>query len=84
VAESIDRALAELRALRALRMRVKERRLDADDWAVVSAVLAKQIDEAEPGQEVLVFELAEEDGQSGEKAERSPGPQSSASRNRQR
>jgi len=83
VAESIDRALAELRALRALRVRAEERRLEADDWPVVKAVLAELIDKAEPGQEVVIFDLAEEDGQSGEQVERSPDPQRPASRNRQ-
>lgn len=52
------RRLAELRALRE---RVAQRRLEDNDWAVVSALAAAAIEEAEPGQEWVTIGFSEED-----------------------
>jgi len=52
------RRLAELRALRE---RVRQRRLQDADWAVVSALASKAIERAKPGQQWVSLELSEEE-----------------------
>lgn len=64
MAERIAPTLAELRALLG---RIDEHRLEADDWAVVDALVAGLLDQAEPGQEWLSIELSDEEDGSGRK-----------------
>jgi hypothetical protein len=59
--EAAERLAAELAELRALRKRVEHRRLEDADWAVVSALASKAIEQAEPGQQWVSLELSEEE-----------------------
>jgi hypothetical protein len=76
VAERIDLMLAELRALLG---RIDEHRLEADDWAVVDALVAELIEQAEPGKEWVVVELSEEEKDSGGKTCGAVGAEDSTS-----
>jgi len=58
MAEDIYRKLSDLRALLG---RIDQRRLEADDWAVVNALISEVIDQAEPGSEIVIIELSEEE-----------------------
>jgi hypothetical protein len=58
VAERIAPTLAELRALLG---RIEQRRLEPDDWAVVDGLLSEFIDQADPGQELVVIGRSEEE-----------------------
>lgn len=72
----------KLAELRALRERVRQRRLEDDDWAVVSALAAEAIEQAEPGQEWVTLEVSEEEKSLAEQtAERSASRTRRPSRN---
>jgi hypothetical protein len=60
--EQLKRRLAELRAVRG---RIDQRQLEADDWAVLGALLSKELERAEPGCESLIIEFSDEDDASG-------------------
>ena len=62
-----ERLAARLAELRAVLVRVEQRRLEADDWAVVNALLSELIDQAEPGQQqwLTIEPLDEEEASSG-------------------
>jgi hypothetical protein len=76
VAERIDRTLAELRALLG---RIDQHHLEADDWAVVDALVSELIDQAEPGRERLIVELSDEEKASGGKTGGAVGAEDSTS-----
>ena len=57
--DRVDRMLAELAERQALLGRVDQRRLEADDWAVLKALVTELITEAEAGNE-SVIELLDE------------------------
>jgi hypothetical protein len=48
---AIEAGRRELAALRALRERARQHRLEDGDWAVIRALITATIEEAEPGQE---------------------------------
>jgi hypothetical protein len=63
--EAAERLAAQLVELRATLERVKQRRLEAGDWAVVRALLSELIEQAEPGQQWVTIELSDEEEESG-------------------
>lgn len=56
-----ERLAAQLAELRAVLGRGEQRRLEADDWAVVNALLSELLGQAEPGQQWLTIEVSDEE-----------------------
>jgi hypothetical protein len=63
--EEVERLAARLAELRAGYERVKQRRLEPNDWAVVRAMLSELIEQAEAGQCVSLELSDEEEASSG-------------------
>lgn len=70
-------AEAKLAELRALLRRIEEHRLEADDRAILDALICEVIERAEPGQEWLTIELSDGEDDSREKTDEVDGAEES-------